>query len=121
MKQKRSYKRTERVGQQLHEVIAGLLLTDADDPRLQMVQVTAVEMSPDLRYAKVFFIMLDGEEPEDGVEPALERFAGFAQRSIGEQLRLQFVPRLTFKFDEAVMRGRAMDELLAKLPGNSET
>lgn len=112
---KRGYPRSRRVAQQLHEVIATVLLTDVDDPRVQNVQVIDVEVAPDLKYATIYYVMLDQREPDPKVQEGLERVAGYLKREIGKRLELQFVPELTFKYDESVERGRRMEELLSDL------
>jgi ribosome-binding factor A len=111
----RGFNRSERVGQQLHEVIATLLLTEIDDPRVQTVQVVDVETSPDLSNAKVFYVMLDQREPSPEVQEGLERAVGYMKRELGKRLELRIVPNLTFVYDESVERGRRMEELLSDL------
>lgn len=112
---KRGYKRSARVGQQLHEVIAMLLLTDVDDPRVQKVQVISVEASPDLTNAKIYYVMLDQREADPKTQAGLERIEGLLKREIGKRLRLRYSPHLTWVYDESVERGRHMDELLSNL------
>jgi ribosome-binding factor A len=111
----RGFNRSERASQQLHEVIASLLLVDIDDPRVQSVQVIDVEVSPDLGNAKVFYVMLDQREPNSDVQEGLERAVGYMKREIGKRLELRVVPNLTFEYDESVERGRRMEELLSDL------
>jgi ribosome-binding factor A len=111
----RGFKRSDRASQQLHEVIATLLLTDIDDPRVQSVQVVDVEVSPDLSDAKVFYVMLDQREPSPEVQEGLERAIGYMKREIGKRVQLRIVPNLTFVYDESVERGRRMEDLLSDL------
>jgi ribosome-binding factor A len=117
---KRGYKRSDRVGQQLHEVIATLLLTDVDDPRVQQVQVTAVDVSPDLTIAKVFYVMLDEREPDPRVQTGLERIEGYLKHEISQRLSLRYTPHLQFIYDESIERGRRMDALLSNLDKGDE-
>ncbi len=112
---KKGYKRSERVGQQLHEVIATVLLTDISDPRVQQVQVTDVEVSSDLQNATVYYVLLDQREPSEDTQQGLERAASYIKHELGNRLKLRFIPHLAFIYDESVERGRRMDELLSDL------
>lgn len=110
-----SFKRHERVGQELLEVLARWLLVDADDPRLQQVQFTAVHITPDLSRAKVYYVLLDQREADPAAQTALERAEGRVKHEISEVMDLRIVPSLKFLYDESVERGRRMDELLESL------
>lgn len=117
---KRGFKRSDRVAQQLHEVIASLLLSELDDPRVQQVQLTAVDISPDLSSARVFYVLLDQRAPDARAQAGLERVEGYIRREIGQRLQLRIVPALTFIYDESIERGRRMDELLSNLDKGDE-
>src|SRR5690554_1264801 len=112
---KRGYKRSTRVAQQLHEVIAMLLLSDVDDPRVQKVQVISVEASPVLTSAKIYYVLLDQREADPRTQAGLERVEGFLKHEIGKRLDLRYMPHLSWIYDDSVERGRHMDELLSNL------
>jgi ribosome-binding factor A len=110
------FSRTERIADFLQQELAKLLLHSVRDPRAEFVSITAVEVSRDLRYAKVFFIKLgleDARSAED-VTRVLDKAAGFLRSEISRDSTLRTVPKLTFKFDESVGRGRHMEALLGK-------
>jgi ribosome-binding factor A len=111
----RGFDRNKRVAQQLHESIARLLLMELDDPRIQSVQITDVEVTPDLRYATAFYVMLDEREPSEEVQEGLDAALGFIKREIGKRLELKYVPDLEFEYDESVERGRRMEALIDDL------
>ena len=117
----KGFDRNERVGQQLHEVVASLLLTEVDDPRVQNVQVTDVDVSPDLRNATVYYVLLDQREPDPQAQSGLERAAGYLKHEIGKRLDLKYVPKLNFEYDESVERGRRMEELLEDIDTGQES
>lgn len=120
VKQKKAYKRTDRVGQNMLELLASLLISDVKDPRVANVQLTAVDVTADLRYAKVFYVLLDKREPDEDAQSGLERAAGFLRREIGDRLTMRYVPELRFEYDESVERGRRMDELLKNIDAAEE-
>lgn len=115
MGQKRAYQRTERVSQQVHEVLASALLFDASDPRLKSVQLTGVDVSGDLRHATAFWILVetDADEEVEAAAEALESCSGFLRKLLGDRTRMKFVPELHFEYDESVGRGRRIEALLA--------
>ena len=110
------FSRTERVADFLQQELAKLLLHSVRDPRAEFVSITAVEVSRDLRYAKVFFTKLGLEDAKSAKEVTrvLDKAAGFLRSEIARESTLRTVPKLTFKFDESVGRGRHMEALLGK-------
>lgn len=108
------YSRTERVSDYLQQELAKLLLHSVRDPRAEFVNITAVDVSRDLRYAKVYYTKLGIEDAEAAtdVTRVLDRAAGFLRSEIAKASSLRTVPKLTFKFDESIGRGRHMEDLL---------
>lgn len=80
------------------------------------MNVTAVDVSRDLRYAKVFFtkIGLEDEKSAQEVTAVLDKAAGYLRSKIARDSSLRTVPKLSFKFDESVGRGRHMEALLGQ-------
>lgn len=111
---RRGTQRTERVGQEVRELLASFLLFDVSDPRLKDVQITEVEVASDLKYADVYYVMIDesSPEPDENVRRALDKSAGFLRHMLGERLTMKFVPELRFHYDESIERGRRIEALL---------
>ena len=86
------------------------------DPRLGFVTLTGVEVAPDLRTAKVFYSVL-GRDPEDTAETltALRSAAPRLRAVLGQQVRLKYLPHLTFLEDPAVAHGQRVEEILRSL------
>jgi len=82
----KEFERTERVSQFLHKELAHLLQTAVRDPRVEQVNLTGVEVSRDLSYAKVFFTLMDDATPEYRAEMTrvLEKVAGFFKIPISQ-------------------------------------
>ncbi len=112
MKSHKSFERTERVEQQILEVLSRMLITDIKDPRVENAQLTAVEVSPDLKYAKIYWTQLREDSDRDRIQLGLGKASGFMRRQLGDALQTKFTPELTFLYDEALQRGRRMDEIL---------
>ncbi|WJW76515.1 30S ribosome-binding factor RbfA [Thiohalobacter sp. IOR34] len=110
----RDFPRTRRVGDQIQRELAVLIRDQLKDPRLGLVTVSAVEVSRDLAYAKVFVTLLGEEEPErrDEMLTVLNRAAGFLRHQLGQSMKLRTVPQLRFLYDDSIDRGSRLDSLI---------
>ena len=113
----REFERTERVRHFLHEELARLLQSRVRDPRVHGVNLTGVEVSRDLSHANVFFTMISEASSEERVEvtAALSKVSGFLRSELAKTSTMRTVPRISFRFDESVGRGRDMETLLRKV------
>lgn len=108
----KGYRRNERVGEAILEVLAQAIERTLDDPRLGLVTVTHVDAAPDLRTARVYVSVL-GAEPEAALATLAEA-APALQREIAAHLRLMWTPRLSFLADTAAERAFRIDRLLGE-------
>lgn len=119
------YSRLARVNEVVREVVAEELEL-LSDPRLELVTVTGVEVTADLKHATVFYSTLEtGLLPADETEDTQERRVATAkglrsarrhlQAALGRQVRLKYVPRLAFEEDPAVHRGRRIEDIIRRL------
>ena len=113
----REFERTQRVSHFLHEELARLLQTTVRDPRVQQVNLTGVEVSRDLSHARVFFtLMSDVSEAEQSeIAGVLSKVSGFLRSELAKSSSMRMVPRISFRFDESVGRGRDMESLLREV------
>ncbi len=107
---KPTFKRAARVSDQMKEEIADILMRKIKDPRIGFVTVTDVEVSDDLRNAKVF-VSIYGEDKERTLK-GLDSAVPFIRSELGKRMRMRFVPELIFRFDAAVEQGAHIMELL---------
>jgi ribosome-binding factor A len=110
---KPNYKRSERVGDQMKLEIADILMRKIRDPRIGFVTVTDVEVSDDLRNAKVFISVYGGDRA--GTLKGLESAAAFIRSELGRRLRMKFIPELLFRYDDTAERGAHIMELLHEI------
>lgn len=108
--------RKQRVSEMLQSFISDQFLR-MRDPRLLGVQICSVDVSGDLRHAKVYwsFLVSEGNEAEKlkpEVENALSGLCGFLRKRIAEDLDLRYVPELHFQFDNSAIVGANIDRLL---------
>lgn len=108
----RRFARTLRVNEVVHEALADEL-ERLSDPRLTMVTVTGVEVSPDLRHAVVFYADLGRHD--DATQAALRSAAPHLRAALGQEVRLKYLPKLHFREDPAIERGQRVEEILRGL------
>jgi ribosome-binding factor A len=120
----REFSRSRRVGEQIRRVLAQLIHDEVKDPRVGMITLTAVEVSPDLAHAKIFFTALvDDPEAVRATEAGLRRASGFLRRELGHQVKMRVTPELHFSYDRSVETGRRLTALIedavADLPADA--
>ena len=109
---KKNTQRAHRVGDQIQRELADLLRLHVKDPRIGMVTITAVQVSPDLSHAKIFFSHLAGAEQKDTAVEALQHTAGYLRTELAHRLKLYTVPQLHFAYDDSIESGLKMSKLI---------
>jgi len=106
---------TRRRQEQLSEVIAeelSELLRKMKDPRIGFASITDVELSADLRHAKVFVSVLGSSEEQQATMSGLEHAAGFLRHELAQRLNIRYTPEILFRLDESIARGVHILQLL---------
>jgi ribosome-binding factor A len=104
--------RSLRVADQIQRDLAQLLQFEVKDPRVGLVTITGVEVTPDYSHAKVFFSTLADSAKIPEVEAGLNAARGFLRSSLGRKLGIHQTPDLHFVHDESVARGAALSQLI---------
>lgn len=107
-----------RVNSTIREVLADEI-ERMSDSRLEMVSVTAVDTTPDLRRATVFVDVLNEDSREDALE-ALRGAAKRLQSVLGSEIRMKYTPALQFEMDPGVTGGERIDAILRELKSEGE-
>ena len=106
------FSRSDRVSGQIQKVLSDILKKRIKDPRLEMVTITGVEMSRDLRIARIYFITSGSpksiEEAAEGFKSAL----GYVKRTLASRLGLRYMPDLKFFYDESFNYGSRIDNII---------
>jgi len=103
--------RIGRINEEIQRELAALIPT-VKDPRVTgMISVTAVETTPDLRYAKVFISVLDKSDRAQVIK-GLKSAAGYLRRELGQNLSLRYTPELIFQPDDSIDKGAHILQLL---------
>ncbi|MHB1043063.1 MAG: 30S ribosome-binding factor RbfA [Eubacteriales bacterium] len=104
--------RPERLAEAIKKEISALLQDELKDPRIGFASITAVEVTPDLRYARVFVSVFGPPETQRATLEALQKAQGFIRGELGKRIRLRHSPEITFKLDESIGRGTRVLKLL---------
>lgn len=113
-------RRTERLAEEIREEVALLIASELKDPRIGFVTVTRVEVTPDLRTARIYVGVLGTEKQRTTSLAGLKQGAGFLRRALGRTLRLRYTPELLFQYDEGLEASDRVAKLLAEI-GSSPT
>lgn len=116
----KEFGRPQRVAQEMQKEIAIILQREIKDPRLgMMTTVSGVEMSRDLAYAKVFVTFLNDKDKDEAAVKAgikaLQEASGFIRSLLGKAMRLRIVPELTFFYDNSLVEGMRMSNLVTSV------
>jgi len=110
--QNKGFARSDRVTEQIKRELAELLQFEVKDPRVKLVSIMDVEITPDYAHAKVFFTSMQAAEKLPDVERGLKAATGFLRRELGRRIRIHTNPDLHFVFDGSIERGAAISQLI---------
>jgi ribosome-binding factor A len=116
-----SSRRLLKAAEAVREVVSMAILAELKDPRIRDVTVTHVEVSPDMRHAKVHVSIMGDDAKQKLSLRGLQSSAGFLQSKIAEQIDTRYTPRLIFVLDQGVKKSIEMARILKQvLPPNDE-
>ena len=111
-------KRKNRMAELVQSIIARLLQKEINDPRLRMITITGVDISPDGKNAIVFYSLLDPtEENIKQAQTAFEKANGFLRLQLSRLTELRHTPKLIFKYDASLITGERVSNLLKEVDG----
>ena len=118
-------KRAVRVGDQILREMAELLMLKVRDPRVKRTTLTGIQLSNDLKNAKVYYSVLGDDQAVREAQAGLDSAKGFIKREIGSRLELKYMPDIIFKHDRTLEMGDHMEKLFKSFkadenPGSEE-
>ncbi|WP_440055433.1 30S ribosome-binding factor RbfA [Pseudoalteromonas sp. T1lg65] len=110
----REFSRTDRFAQQIQKEIAVIVQREIKDPRLGMVTVSAVEVSRDLSYAKIFMTVMNTQDEDKTKQSVaiLNDATGYIRSLLGKRIRARIMPELRFVLDNSLMEGMRISNLV---------
>ena len=104
--------RSEKVSHQLKREISQILHDEVKDPRIGFITVTKVEITRDLRFAKIYYSVLGTEKDQEASNEALVSAKGFIRGLIGRRLQLRFTPEIDFVLDKSSQYSFRIEQVL---------
>lgn len=108
-------KRAARVADVIKNELSVLLLQRVRDPHLREITISRVELSDDLRHAKVYYTMFQGQATQEQVNRSLEKATGFMRSHLARTLNLRYTPELRFWYDEEFEKVAKIEKLLDEI------
>jgi ribosome-binding factor A len=108
-------RRQQRVAEQVRHELSKLIEHEVDDPRLELISITDVTISPDLYNANVYVSSLQGEAARAAVLAGLEHARKFLRHGLAERLKLRVVPELHFHWDKSLETGDRISQLIDQI------
>jgi ribosome-binding factor A len=107
--------RALRVAEQLKSILSEILREDVKDPRIGFTSIVDVEVSGDLRHAKIYISVYGSDEERTETLQTIRNASGFIRTELGQRVRLRHIPELTFLLDKSMERGQRIEQLLKEL------
>lgn len=107
--------RQEKLGELIAVELSDLLRTRLKDPRIGFASITHVEVSGDLRHAKVFVSVMGNAEEQEDTMKGLRHATGFLRHELASRIVLRYMPELVFKLDTSIEHGSRILELMQQL------
>ena len=112
--------RRDRVSEEIRHQVCMILQRDVRDSRIGLVTITRVDMSPDLKSADIFFTSIREEGGSEDVLRRLKASSGLIRRLLSKQIRIKFLPRINFIYDDSGKTGNRIDEIIDIIHKNKE-
>lgn len=105
--------RTVRISEEMKREISSIIQGELKDPRLsRLISVTNVNVTKDLRYAKVFVSIMGNDEEKKNAIDGLKSAAGFIRREVGHRIQLRYTPEIQFELDNSIEHGAYISKLI---------
>jgi ribosome-binding factor A len=108
-------RRPQRVALQIQQEVSIMISRNMKDRRIGFVTVTGVQMSPDLKHARIYVSLMGSEEEKKESLATLIHAAGWVRHELGQKIRMKFVPEIVFLTDTSQDYGEHIDELINKI------
>lgn len=114
------FKRADRVRGLVQKELSDLLQKKIRDPRLDFVTIMRVSMTDDLRSARIYFTVAEGEERRLGALAGFKSASGYLRRQLSHRLGLRHMPELEFLYDESFDRATRIDKVLKQIGNGNQ-
>ena len=111
-----TFKRSDRVADLIKEEVASMILFGGiKDPRIGFVTITDVEMTPDLKEARIYFSQIGGVKERERSREGLNHASGFIRKNLARSLSLRHIPKITFFFDDSLEYSERIEKVIKEI------
>jgi ribosome-binding factor A len=108
--------RISKVGEEIKRELSKMILEEMKDPRVKgLISITYVEVTNDLRYAKVYISIMANAEERAVTLQALEKASGYLRSELAKKIKIRYTPELIFKVDDSIEYGAKINKILAAI------
>ena len=107
--------RSAQVAEELRKIISNIFLKDVNDPRVGFITVTRIELTNDLRYARVYYSVLGDQDSKQATVEALEENLSQIRRLAIQRINMKFAPEMHFILDTSIEKGMEIENILKKI------
>ena len=108
----KDFPRSRRIAEQVQRELSDIIRLELKDPRVGMITLTDVEMTPDNAHARVYFTLLGDASRIEEAQAGLQHAAGYLRTELAHRLKIRIVPQLHFEYDASVERGIRLHQLI---------
>lgn len=108
-------KRIDRVSEMIKREVSRILIQEIKDPGIKFVTITYVKSSPDLKITKIYYTLLDDKTNRPAMQDKLNHACGFIRTEVGRNLRLRYVPEISFHYDTVADYAQHVEELIVQI------
>ncbi|GAE87518.1 30S ribosome-binding factor RbfA [Acetivibrio straminisolvens] len=114
--------RIERISEEIKREMSGIIQNELKDPRLsKLISITHLNVTKDLRYAKVYVSVMGSEEEKASALEGLKSAAGFIRREIGRRVQIRYTPEIHFELDNSIEKGAYITKLINETSGQDNS
>jgi len=107
--------RKDKVSERIKQEVSTILHDEIKDPRIGFITITKVDLTQDLRFAKVFYSVLGGDDKEIDAKEGLDSALKYIRKHLGDKLKIRYTPDITFKLDKSSEHSLKMAEIFDKI------
>ncbi len=111
--------KNERVAEEVKRYVGSIIKNELKDPRIsEICSVTRVELSNDLRYAKIYISIYGNDEIKSNTLSGLKNATGFVRRELSKKIKIRYIPEINFVLDESIENGIRISKMIEELKGS---
>ena len=108
----KDFPRSRRIAEQVQRELSDIIRLELKDPRVGMITLTDVEVTPDNAHARIYFTLLGDASRIEEAQAGLQHAVGYLRRELAHRLKTRIVPQLHFEYDASVERGIRLSKLI---------